>query len=245
MGDDELETLRDAGRLIHWALQPRRYPAKEPEYRELLAQYRDHSAFRDIIQAIAAGFKLHIIKASDYGMVVVPDEDSVFAVLPHHYRPSGNADERLIDGLIQVAIIATIYPNAQDLEDDAKISRQPITVDDVATTLQHIGTQLEEAARRQPDPLLDDVEAGLYEAWRVYRDKTQAKKTEDGRVSSATIQGQITRGLNFLEERGCFRLKEQKRYQPTWRYQTMVQEWSASRTYDIVRSLLTPQSERE
>src|SRR5258708_4096994 len=111
------ELLYDAGRLIQWALQPRRHPVAEPEYRELLARYHDHPSFRDAIQAIADGLGLHIVKVSDFGIVLAPSENSVFAITPLNYRTSGSADERLIDGLIQVAIITTIYPNSQDLED--------------------------------------------------------------------------------------------------------------------------------
>src|SRR5258708_36922312 len=98
-------------------------------------------------------------------MVVAPSEDSVFAVAPLNYRPSGSTDERLIDGLIQVAIVATIYPNAQDLEDDATLVRPAIPVDDVEATLQNIYNQLEEPAPRQPDPPLADLEAGHHDAW--------------------------------------------------------------------------------
>ncbi len=248
--DDELyELLCDAGRLIQWALQPRKHPAAEPEYRDLLARYHDHPPFRDAIQAIADGLKLHIVKVSAFGMVVAPSEDSIFAVAPLNYRPSGSTDERLIDGLIQVAIIATIYSNAQDLEDDATLVRPPITVDDVEATLQNICNQLEERARSQPDPLIDDLEAGLYEAWRVYRDKAQAKTTEDGRSSTATTRGMISRGLEFLEKQGCLTYpsrNEPKQYRPTWRYQTMVQEWSAQHIYTIVHSLsAAPLSDKE
>lgn len=247
--DDELhELLYSVGRLIQWALQPRRHPAAESEYRELLERYHDHPPFRDAVQAIADGLGLHIVKVSTFGIVLAPSEDSVFAVTPLNYRPSSSADERLIDGLIQVAIVATIYPNAQDLEDDATIARPAITVDDVETTLQNICNQLEESTRRQPDPLIDDLEAGLYEAWHVYRDKAQAKTTEDGRSSPATTRNAISRGLEFLEKQGCLTYAsrdEPKQYRPTWRYQTMVQEWSAQHIYAVVRSLLATSSAKK
>ncbi|HEY4033067.1 MAG TPA: hypothetical protein VGL94_03780 [Ktedonobacteraceae bacterium] len=240
-GSEQLYELRNASCLIQWALRPHTHPTMEPEYRELLAHYHDYPLFRDTVQAIADGLGLHILKVSTFGMVLVPSENSVFAVNPLSYRSSGTTNERLIDGLIQVAIIATIYPNAQDLEDDAMFARPPITVDDVEATLQNICNQLEESARRQPDPLIDDLEAGLYEAWRVYRDKAQTKTTEDGRTSPATIRGMISRGLDFLERQGCLKHRlsgELKQYRPTWRYQTLVQEWSVQHIYAVVHSLL-------
>lgn len=239
--DDELYELRDAGRLIQWALRPDARPTTESEYHELLAYYHDHPSFRDAIEAIANGLGLVIIKVGAFGMVLAPIEDSVFAVTPLGYRSPGSTDDRLIDGLIQVAIIATIYPQARDLEDDTLLARPPITVNDVEATLQSICNHLEETARKQSDPSVDDLEAGLYEAWRVYRGKAQVKKTEDGRTSPGSIHGMISRGLEFLEKQGCLMYvsrNEPKRYRPTWRYQTIVQERSALHIYAKVRSLL-------
>src|ERR1019366_9989188 len=120
--------LYAAGRLIHWALRPTERPTAQSEYRELLARYLENLQFRDIVWAIASGLGLYIINASSLGIVLAPLEGSIFMPKASDYRPSGSAEERLLDGLIHIAIIATIYPRAQDLEEDTVIARLPITI---------------------------------------------------------------------------------------------------------------------
>ncbi len=241
--------LYAAGRLIHWALRPTERPTAQSEYRELLARYLENLQFRDIVWAIASGLGLYIINASSLGIVLAPLEGSIFMPKASDYRPSGSAEERLLDGLIHIAIIATIYPRAQDLEEDTVIARLPITIEAVEATLQDICHRLEETSREQPDPTVADRAAGLYEAWRVYREKASVKATENARVSPTTTRRMIEQGLEFLRKQGCFTLRSQgnsQEYQPTWRYQIMIQEWSATHIYDVIRSLLeSPTRQKE
>jgi len=243
MSDDN--ELYAAARLIQWALRPTERPTAQSEYRELLERYLEHLQFRDTVWAIANGLGLHIVAAGPLGVVLSPTEDSIFTAKLSDYRQSGGADERLIDGLIHIAIIATIYPRAQDLEDDSIIVRHPITIEAVEVTLQDICHRLEEEARKQPDPFANDRASGFHEAWRVYRDKVSTKATENARASTTTTRRMIEQGLEFLRKQGCFTHPlqgSQHEYQPTWRYQVMIQEWSATHIYDTVRSLLDSSS---
>src|SRR6266568_1762322 len=125
----DTQTLSDAGRLIQWALQPRAHPVTKADYQQLLDRYRDHVPFRECVQAICTGLGIEISAVSPMGMVLTPNNDSIFAMTSNDYRRSGSAEDRLIDGLILVAIIATIYPRAQDLEEDLQIARPPIMVE--------------------------------------------------------------------------------------------------------------------
>ncbi len=230
--------LFTAGRLIQWGLHPRARSTTESEYRQLLDQYRDHLPFREIVHAIAGGLGLQIVDVSSRAMVLAPMEDSVFApVLPD----TRLADERLLDGLIQVAIMATVYPLAQDLEDDPAIARPSIAVEDVEATLRDVCDRLEEQSRGQPDPSVDNLAAGLSEAWRVYRDRTSARTTSGQRTSPSTTTRFVERALEFLQRQGCFTADirgTRKAYRPTWKYQVLVQEWSATHMYEIVRVAL-------
>lgn len=237
----DLQDLYAAGRLLQWALRPRARPTTDPEYRQLLVRYLDTLAFREIVCTIADGLGLHVVEVSSLGMVLAPTEESVFTMTATDYRASASADDRLLEGLIQVAIATTVFPRAQDLEEDPTIARPSITADEVEATLRDICMHLEEASRGQPDPSIEAETTGLYEAWRVYRDKTSAKTTSGARTSPMTTTRFIERGLEFLQQQGCFleeTRRQRKAYRPTWRYQVMVQEWSATRLYEIVRSLL-------
>ena len=241
---DEHE-LYATGRLIQWALQPQARPALDSEYRELLERYLNRFPFRETVRAIASGLGLHIVDSGPLGVVLAPGEDSIFAARASDYRPSGDADDRLIDGFIQVAIIATLYPRAQDLEDAPMVARPPFRVEDIEATLRDLCDRLEAAARHQPDPPVDDRARGLYEAWRTYREKASAKGTESTRGSPATTRRMIEHGLDFLPRQGCLLYSSQggrQEYRPTWRYQVLIQEWSATRIFTVVRSLLDSSS---
>lgn len=155
---NETDELYDAGRLIQWALRPNVRPTTEPEYGELLNRYLDRLPFRSMVKVIAAGLGLEFVGEDLRGLVLVPTVGSVFAMKTSEYPSSSTADDRLINGLIQVAILATVFPRAQDLEEDPTIARPPIIIEEVESTLRQICERLEEASRHQPDPQLQRSE---------------------------------------------------------------------------------------
>ncbi len=237
----ETQTLVDAGRLIQWALQPRAHPATKAEYQQLLDRYRDQVLFRECVQAICTGLGIEISAVGPMGIVLTPTDDSIFAMNSSDYRRSGNAEDRLIDGLILVAIIATLYPRAQDLEEDLQIARPPVTVEDVEKTLRLLCEQLETASRHQPDPSVQDVVAGLDEAWRAYHDRVAIKTTTTGRASAGTTLQMINRAFETLERQACVTTSMRdgkKGYRPTWKYHVMVREASVARLATGVRRLV-------
>lgn len=237
----DTQMLIDAGRLIQWALQPRAHPMTKAEYQQLLDRYRDQVPFRECVQAICTGLGIEISAVGPLGIVLTPTDDSVFAMTSTDYRCSGNAEGRLIDGLILVAIIATMYPRAQDLEEDLQIARPPITVEDVEKTLRTLCEQLEAASRHQPDPAVQELAAGLDEAWQAYHDRVATKTTSNGRASSGTTLQMITRAFDMLERQACVTITNRdgkKSYQPTWKYQVMIREASIAHLASAVRKLV-------
>jgi hypothetical protein len=150
-----------------------------------------------------------------------------------------SANDRLVGGLIHIAILATIFPRAQDLDEDPALARPPITAGDVEATLRGLCAALEEEARGKPDPT--NTEVGLYEAWRAYNKRPSAVKTPSGQRSPKATRTMIEDGLEFLCKHGCFmhrKIEGKDAYQATWRYQVMVQEFSAEPVYAAVRALL-------
>src|SRR5260370_35435484 len=108
-----------------------------------------------------------VTAAGKRGVVPTPNDDSVFAMTAEDYRRSGGAEDRLIDGFILVAILATFYPRAQDLEEDPLLVRPPVTVEEGERTARMLCERLEEAARTQPAPTCDEATAGLETAVRA------------------------------------------------------------------------------
>lgn len=237
----DTQTLIDVGRLIQWALRPHARPATEEEYQRLIDRYRDQVAFRECVQAICRGLGITVTAAGQRGVVLTPDDDSIFAMTAEDYRRSGGAEDRLIDGFILVAILATFYPRAQDLEEDPLLVRPPVTVEEVERTVRMLCERLEEAARTQPDPTAQEVTAGLDEAWRAYQNRVATKTTSDGRASASTTLQMIRRAFGTLQQHGCMSIVSRngnEAYQLTWKYQVMIQEESVARLASVVRMLI-------
>lgn len=230
-----------AARLIQWGLRPRERPAQEKEYMALVDRYLDQPAFRAAVEDMARGLGLAILDIGEYGVALAPVDPSAFAYRPQDFRVGKTVEERLIDGLVQIAIAATVFPRSRDLEEDAALARQPVTIDEIDETLRTICSRLEEAARRTDDPLADEDLAGLEEAWRVYQRRLSSIATASGQQSARATRRVIEYGLDRLTEFGCFLRVEHQggvHYQPTWRYQVQVKELAASKVYAAVRKRL-------
>lgn len=229
----------DCGRLIQWALRPRAIPFNEPEYRTLVDRYIDQPAFRESVRQFADGLGLVVLDANDRGLFLGTQDESVFAVKASEFRGGrGSAEDRLLDGLVQVAIAATIYPRQQDLDEDSMEAKPPITSAEVDETLRHLCAEFKRRAGGHPDVPSDEMEQGLQEAWRVYESRPSVRRTQQGGLSQSSTQGLIRKHLQQLVEHGCFIVTEQgetEMYRPTLRYQIQVRELAATKLYQRVQ----------
>lgn len=228
-----------AGRLLQWGLDPRARPSQEPEYRELIDRYLDNVFFRDHVREVARGLGMAILDVGEHGIILAPMEESIFALRAAQFRPtSSTTDTRLMDGLVQLAIAATIYPRDRDLDDDAAVARPPTTVDEIEDTMRRLCERIEEENRGKPDPVVSENESGIYEAWRVYQRHVATMATRDERRAQKTTRRIVEYGLDRLRDFGCF-IKEDDGenavYQPTYRYQVLVKELAATSAYKAVR----------
>jgi hypothetical protein len=231
----------EAARLIQWALRPESSPNRSEEYATLLERYLDRLEFRETVTAITSGLGLSVLTGVRRGhsLVLVPQPDSVFAVSAGQYRTnSASEDTRLLDGLIQVAIAATVYPKAPDLLTDPALVRNPISVDEIEITLRQLVERLEQAAHGQPDP--ESSTAGVYEAWRVYKHRAAARSTSDHRVAANTTRRMIEYALDYLVRQRCFK-RNGGQYVPLFRYSLLVQEYAASRIHAAIQRALQPE----
>jgi hypothetical protein len=246
-----MTTQRDpvwhAGRLIQWGLRPLARPAQETEYSALVERYFDDAAFRVTVRDLADGLGLYVLDVSEHGMVLAPHEESIFALKPADFRSgSSKVDDRLLDGLAQVAIAATVFPRARDLDEDPDIVRAPVTVDEVETKLRQLCERLSEDARGAPDPNASDESRGLIEAWRVYLQRLDTMETRDSRKAMRATRRIIEYSLDRLREFGCFTQiyhGSEPAWQPTRRYQVMVQQFASTTLFHLVRETIdTPSS---
>lgn len=230
-----------AGRLIQWALRPRSIPFNEPEYRELVDRFIDQPSFRATVKQFADGLGLVVLDANDRGLFLGTQDSSIFAVKPSEFRGGrGSAEDRLLDGLIQIAIAATIYPRQLDLDEDSMEAKPPISCEEVDETLRNLAAENKRRAADNPDLASHDIDQGLQEAWRVYESRPGLKTTQNGSLSANSTQGLIRRHLQQLVEHGCFIMSLQgttAMYRPTLRYQIQVRQLAASRLYKEIAPL--------
>jgi len=230
-----------AGRLIQWALRPQAIPFNEPEYRELINRYLERQEFRSLVREVVDGLGMTVLDVTDRGVFLGTEDDSVFALKPSSFRAGQtSADDRLLDGLVQVAIAAAIYPKQRDLDEEVTDARSPVTVEDVDRVLREMYEGHKRAASAEADPESSDVEQGLVEAWRVYESRPSVGMTPQGRRSAHSTQGLIEKHLEQLVEYGCFTANRQAKgvaYRPTLRYQVLVRELAATKLYQRINQL--------
>ena len=234
------DRIRDAARLVQWGLRVRARPAQEPEYKRLVDQYHDDPGFRGVVRAIAEGLGVALVDVGDYGAILAPQDDSVFALRGADFRPtSSSVEDRLLDGLIQLAIAATVFPSSRDLEEDPAMARPPVTVSEIESGLRTLCERLFDQAKDQPDPIAGHE--GFEEAWRVYHRRLAAMETKDGSSARRTTRRLVEINLERLREHGGFTRDtrgEEAAYQPTYRYQALVRELAANDALHRVRDVL-------
>ena len=234
------DRVRDAARLVQWGLRVRARPAQEPDYKRLVDLYHDDPGFRGAVRAVAEGLGLVLIDVGEYGAIVAPLEDSVFALRGADFRPtSTSVEDRLLDGLIQLAIAATVFPSSRDLEEDPAIARPPVTVTEIEDSLRALCERLLEQSQDQPDPI--QGQEGFEEAWRIYMRRLSAMETKDGSSARRTTRRLVETNLERLRDHGGFvrdARGEEASYQPTYRYQALVRELAANDALRRVREVL-------
>ncbi len=225
-----------AGRLMQWGLQPRLRPSSDPEYARLVDSWMNERAFRTLVEEMSEGLGLLVLDCTLDGLILSPAEDSIFATRHSDYRAgSSSVDDRLLDGLVQLAIAATIFPRSEDLEDDLERPRPAVTVDEIEAHLRGICGGLARKSEAGPDPSASEEEERLIEAWRVYNNRFATKETRDGRRSRRSTLAIIEYALTKLRSVGCFLTvdKEGKpHWQPTRRYNVMVQELASTALHE-------------
>lgn len=234
-----------AARLIQWGLQPKIRPVQQQEYRELIRQYMNRSEFQMIVREMSDGLGLYVLNVTEHGIVLSPREESVFRMKASDFRPSSTtSDTRLLDGLVEITIAATVFPRERDLDDDVNRPRPPVTIDEIEEQLRSLCDKLAEKFK-EVDPAADDMETGLYDAWRVYANTMSARETKDNRQASRTTRRIIEYNLTRLKEFGCFteaRYNGKPAWQPTRRYNVLVTELAAFRLYSEVTDILNKDS---
>ena len=235
-----MKDLADAARLVSYASRPRILPAREPDYHELCVRYRDDSTFALAVREVADGVGLELLDVSTrVGIIVGPREDSPFAMrLSRDYAPSKSAEERMLHGLIHLALASFCFPRAADLQETDQVVRIS------ARELDRYLRDLCEVIGHERDDVEPPVNLPELEpAYRAYARRAQVGATSDDRRKYTATVPMCERALEWLCEHGLarkgpFSEEEGQIYQIGTRYRTLVRDFAGHALFEEIRGLL-------
>lgn len=229
------DLIEAAAQLIAFGLTPTLRPAREPGYATLIERYRTDAGLRLCADAVASGLHLRILGFTPLGIVLGADEDGPFAQRLLDYRRSGlSVEERMAHGVIQLAIAAWCFPNAQALAEADDIAGVRFSARAVVEYL--VGLCEELRQREALDPEVGAPE--LREGWRVILQRAETRSTSDGRRAASTLRGMVEHALESLDKGGLLRRisdEDGGTWQALAAYRLHVRELAAHDAFVLIR----------
>lgn len=228
--------LQDAAELVRYGCRPRLRPLADARYRDLLQRFRMESPFRDRVEAIAQGLGVEVIAAHPQeGLVLHPQDGGLFTYrLRDDLRRT--AEQRLVLGLVHVAIAARAYPTEHDLDNE---SVQRVGVGEVDDFVRHLVEQLREASKGEDG--LPVPEAAVDAVWRLYARRPGGKPTPGGRgVTQHSTQSVIREALEWLVHQGMAMPAPEfgaGHYRLLHRFRLQVREAAALPAFEVLRDI--------
>lgn len=237
--------IEDASRLLALGMRPKLIPVRDPIYADLVRRYGQDDEFKATVNAAAAGLGLLVLDVTmRTGAVLAATEESAFQIRMDDYARRAalggkRGTEKVLHGLIHLAIAAMSFPRPDDLANDSYVGR--LTVEQVDGAVREAARKLAEQAQHAEndgDPLEEAPQ--LERVWRAYLRRPEASLTKDGRLAADATRGMITKALKFLAEQGLLThvsAEQGGTYRTTPRYQVQVRELASLRAFEELLEL--------
>ena len=143
-----------AGRLISMGIPPKK--KVDDEVKELVQLYQSSYDFQEFARGVANGLELEIVGVTFTGIVVTPlNADSPFAMRLGDYsslvlKGQNAPEKRALLAIILLAVAATFFPAADDLENEDCLSKSA-QIEDIENVLVSLCEFLEEASSDNTD----------------------------------------------------------------------------------------------
>lgn len=190
----DLTDVRAAAELVTFGLARRVRPVEGSEYRALLDRYRAELRFKDLVDTMAEGLGLEVLGTPRAGIVLVPDPGGPFATRLGDLRTM-DQDERLVFGLILIAIAAYAYPNEVDFDDPETKLIDIIRIDEFLRAAIE-GVQLSRD---------DDPDGRARAAAEIYADLPSFVPTQTGRRARGCTLRAVEEVCGWLVTQGAAR----------------------------------------
>lgn len=202
MSEEIYDLAEKAAQLISFALRPRTIPAADPDYLELVREFEASATAAQILERIATGLGLRILELNlRAGLVLGTTNDSPFEIAREDYRSTMSGSDRIIQGLIHLAIGSWCFPRAEDLAESDDVLPARLTVEDLVEYIHGLCEELKNRESRNlalPSP-------ELHTAWQHVLALGKYSDSADGRVSFTTLAGKVRHALTFLTRHGMLK----------------------------------------
>lgn len=227
--------VRHAARLVYKALHTSLSPVNDPEYRELLGQYRANPAFATQVQDVATGMELIVLDVSERGLIIVPSSrESRFALRMTDIRANLDAAQKASLLLAHVAVAAVFFPTTDGL-DDENYTPPPSSVSNCRDTLYALARRLKESSS-----LPAEIPAELAPGWEAISAMPLVLPAGQ-RASPNSLVGIVKLALGHMQANGLVRLDRDAdddasvTYTPTHRLRIQLRELALRRLFDVAQ----------
>lgn len=228
--------LADVGLLIGCALRPKIRPGADSDYRTLLGRYRTDVEFRNAVDSVLDGLDAQVLSDSDLGLVLGVRRESVFAYRVSDLPNVGTVHDRLLVGLVSVAVAAYAFPTPADFDD---VRVRWVSVDEIERFVRDMCDRL----KRSPDQETREEES-FEEAWRSYDRLSPGYKADKGRGkarrSPASSTYWVAHVLTWMVDQGLARVAPTRGpevYQLLERFRIQASELAGNATYDLLAAI--------
>lgn len=202
MSDNVFDSAEKAARLVSFALQPRVVPADDADYLELVREFTGDATAMQLLERIVRGLRLRILEVNiRAGLVLGTISDGPFEIQRNDYHARMSASDRIVQGLIHLAVGAWCFPRAEDLAEADDVLPARLTVDDLVEYIYGLCEELK--AREEKNMALPSAELRM--AWQHVLGLGKYADSADGRSSFATLAGKVRYALNFLTRHGLLK----------------------------------------
>lgn len=225
----DLTDVGAASELIAFGLSRSARPVDGSDYRNLLDRYRTEIRFKDIVDTIAEGLGLEVLGTPRTGLVLAPDPSGPFATRLADLRTM-TSEEKLVFGLILLALAAYAYPNDVDLDDPDTKLIDVIKVDEfIRAAISGL------KAMDAPDGSAGER---AHAAADVYEDLPSLIPTRTGRRAVGCTLRSIEIVCEWLVKQGAAREAKSlgpDTYQLTDRFRLLVADSAGSQALEVLR----------
>jgi hypothetical protein len=223
------------GRLLSKALDAKRSPVNDNEYRALLRTYAGSAEFRDVFEGVTKGLQLQVLSVDDYGAFIAPaTSDSPFAVNIGDLRAVNlKTEQRALMVLIHMTTAALFYPTADKLFDDS-YDAPPVTERQISAFLRDMCSAIKASVEAV------DYPRELEPAWVLLQGMPEVLPDQQ-RHTLNTLEGLINVVCRQLQDAGLVRQDADEgspRYGATRRFATQLRHHAVEVMFKSIRQLV-------